>query len=155
MISTPEIVPALRRRTWSRMVTCGALIAGLLGSFAVPSQADCGASEVRVPRVADAGETITVKGENWAPCNDSGGGCGGVEREGPLGDLDIAIRPFGGSDGTEIVLVSGVDANEKFRLNHSVTLPADIGSGRYTIVVGRAGDWLSESRPIEVRSQFP
>ena len=139
------------------MVTCGGFLVGLLGSFTVSSQADCAAPVVRVARVLDAGETFTVKGEGWAPCDDTCGGCVrcGTEPGPPLGDLDIALRAVGDTDRPEIVLVSGVNANEKFRLNHSVTLPADIESGRYTVVVGRDGDWHAESRPIEVRSQFP
>jgi hypothetical protein len=147
----------MRRRTCLRIVTFGSFLTGLLGSFTVPSQADCAAPEVQVPRVAGAGETMTVKGGGWAPCDDTCGGCigCGTEPGPPLGDLDIALRPVGGSGLTEVMLVTGVGANEKFRLDHSITLPADIESGRYVIVVGRDGDWRAESRPIEVRSQFP
>ena len=148
---------AVSRRTTLRIATCGVLLTGLLGAFTVPSQADCAAPELHLPRVVKAGETITVKGEGWAAeCNDTRTrgctGCKGGEPSPPSTGLNITIAPVPNKSLTLMLHATDIAANQEFRLNHDVTIPATLQPGRYRIVVGEGDDeYDSQSELIEVR----
>ena len=146
--------PALR--TFLAVVSAAAA----LGTFSGPSRAACAAPDVRVARVAGPGDSLTVRGNNWATeCNDviacSVGclgkqTCSGGETSPPARSLRIVLETAQGR--SRIELASGVDASSAtFAVKYDVTLPDDLEPGRYQVLLGSKVAGWHRSNVIEVQ----
>lgn len=139
----------------TRLAAVTLALAVVLSLQVSPSQASCAAPQIEVsPTPARPGAPITVTGKYFADgCNDTGGCSSGLctttceqpAPEPPLTGLSVELRRAA----TVLDSVT-VDADERYRIAASLTVPTDAPPGRYGVYVVK-GEWEAAATELRVR----
>jgi len=129
----------------NRRVRVVARMAALLVAL-VPSgaAADCAAPELSAAAEIAAGQSLTVTGSGFGPCEDVGGGCSlGTSPD----DAGVTVALL-----HDETILTAADISPEARGNFTVDLPpATAAAGRYEIrVTGRDDEAVLESRTVDV-----